>query len=171
MFCPSGSVASQRHSVVAGTLAVLALSAGLPAAALPEDAEQPIRWRADQAEGDMAARTVLTGAVRMDQGTLRVEAERMVIEYEQDKVVRIVAEGDPAHYRQLRQRDAEPVRAQARTIIYHAAEARVELIGQARLTQQGNEFRGQRISYDQTAGAIEAEDDENGVQMVWRPRR
>ena len=143
----------------------------MPAAALPEDAEQPIRWRADQAEGDMAGRTVLTGAVRMDQGTLRVEAERMAIEYEQDKVVRIVAEGDPAHYQQLRQRGAEPVRAQARTIIYHAAEARVELIGQARLTQKGNEFRGQKIRYDQAAGAIAAEDEENGVQMVWRPRR
>lgn len=170
MFSRIGSVAGPRRSA-AGALAVLALLAGPSAPALPEDAEEPIRWRADQAEGDMVGRTVLTGAVHMDQGTLRVEAERMVIEYEQGKVVRIVAEGDPARYRQLRRRNAEPVRAQARTIVYHAAKARIELIGQAQLAQESNEFRGRKILYDQTDGAIEAKDDEDGVQMIWRPQR
>ena len=148
---------------------MVAALAPLGAAALPEDADQPIRWRADQAEGEMAGHTILTGAVRMEQGTLRVDAERMVIEYQGDKVARVVAEGDLAHYQQTLRAGAEPVRADALKIIYHAAEERIELIGRARLTQQRHEFQGEVIHYDFRAGKVDAAGEEHGVRMVWAP--
>ena len=152
-------------AVVGSAAALLSLAA----AALPEDADQPIHWRADQAAGDMAGRTILTGAVHMEQGTLRVVADRMVIEYEGDAVVRVVAEGEPARYRQMLRQDGEPVEADAAQIIYHAKEERIELSGSARLTQARHEFRGEVIHYDFRAGIIDAVDERDGVRMVWAP--
>lgn len=136
------------------------------------DTQQPIHWRADHAEGDATGRTILTGDVRMEQGTLRVEADRMVIEYDGDRVVRITAEGDLARYRQQPRPDAEPVAADAERIVYHAVEERVELLGRAYLAQEPNEFRGEVIHYDVRAGRIDAAGDgEGSVQMIWQPER
>ena len=55
------------------------------------DAEQPIHWRADHAEGDATGRTILTGNVRMEQGTLRVEADRMVVKRKGESSLKVVA--------------------------------------------------------------------------------
>ena len=119
-----------------------ALLCAAAAGALPNDPEQPIHWRADHAEGDMTGRTVLTGGVRMDQGSLLVEADRMVIEYEAEQVVRITAEGDLAHYEQRPRADADLVKADAEKIVYHTAEERVELIGRAWLTHGAQRVPG-----------------------------
>lgn len=149
-----------------------ALLCAAAAGALPNDPEQPIHWRADHAEGDMTGRTVLTGGVRMDQGSLLVEADRMVIEYEAEQVVRITAEGDLAHYEQRPRADADLVKADAEKIVYHTAEERVELIGRAWLTHERNEFRGEIIHYDVRGGTIDAEGDgEGSVEMIWQPER
>ena len=154
-------------ALLAATLATLALSS----AALPEDSSQPIHLNADAAEGDISGRTVLTGSVRMDQGTMRVEADTMIIEHEGDKVIRITAMGDLAHYQQQLEADQALVNADAKTIIYHTVEERVELRGEALLTQNDNEFRGETIVYDIKAGKVDATSDENGgrVQVIWQP--
>ena len=85
-------------SKVAGPiLAVLVLLTSGSAAALPEDSDQPIHIRADTAEIDNQAETVIyRGSVQVDQGTLRVTADEMTIEYEDQKVIRIIAVGNPA---------------------------------------------------------------------------
>ena len=180
--------AAQRHRVLdvkpllyatALLLLRVAVSAGeaagpaeAPREAPGPDAEQPIHWRADHAEGDATGRTILTGDVRMEQGTLRVEADRMVIEYDGDRVVRITAEGDLARYRQRPRPDAGPVEADAERIVYHAAEERVELLGRAYLAQEPNEFRGEVIHYDVREGRIDAAGDGDGsVEMIWQPER
>ena len=152
-------------------VAVVALLCAAAAGALPNDPEQPIHWRADHAEGD-TGRTVLTGDVRMDQGSLLVEADRMIIEYQAEQVVRITAEGDLAHYEQRPRAGADLVKADAEKIVYHTAEERVELIGRAWLTHERNEFRGEIIHYDVRGGTIDAEGDGKGsVEMIWQPER
>ena len=163
-----------RHVKPLPYAALLLLCVAAPAVEAPpgDDAAQPIHWRADHAEGDATGRTILTGDVRMEQGTLRVEADRMVIEYDGDRVVRITAEGDLARYRQRPRPDAAPVEADAERIVYHAAEERVELLGRAYLAQEPNEFRGEVIHYDVRAGRIDAEGDGDGsVEMIWQPER
>ena len=161
-------------TLVETTLLCVAVSAAEEPRDAPSgpDAQQPIHWRADHAEGDATGRTILTGDVRMEQGTLRVEADRMVIEYEGDRVVRITAEGDLARYRQRPRPGAELVEADAERIVYHAAEERVELVGRAYLAQEPNEFRGEVIHYDVREGRIDAEGDGDGsVEMIWQPER
>ena len=154
--------------------AIVLLCVAAPAVEGPagDDAEQPIHWRADHAEGDATGRTILTGDVRMEQGTRRVEADRMVIESDGDRVVRVTAEGDLARYRQGPGPDTELVEAEAERIVYQAAEERVELVGRAYLAQEPNEFRGQVIHYDVREGRIDAAGDGGGsVEMIWQPDR
>ncbi len=140
----------------------------LPAGAVPEDAEQPIHIRADAAELDEAkGLATYRGDVRMDQGTMRVTADTMIIELKDEQVVKITAEGNRAHYQQRLRKDEAEVLADARTIIYHTQDERVELVGDAFLTQDGNEFTGQVITYDIRAGKVDATAKEaGGVQMI-----
>jgi lipopolysaccharide export system protein LptA len=148
---------------------------GIDAHALPGDADQPIHLFMDNAEGDMTGQTILTGSVSMDQGTLRVEAERMIIDREDDKVLRVTAEGterNRAYYHQQLKPDAELVKAKALKIIYHIANERIELIGSAYLTQEQNEFRGEMINYDIRRGKVVATSHEKRrVEMILHPTK
>ena len=141
------------------------------ALALPEDADQPIHIRADRAEVDQnAEKVVYRGSVQVDQGTMRVQAEEMTVEYREQKVVRITAHGTPARYQQLLEADKGEVKADARTIVYHTQEERVDLQGDAFLSQGGNEIAGEHIRYDIVAGKVNAESGEQGpVRVIVQP--
>jgi lipopolysaccharide export system protein LptA len=143
--------------------------------ALPEDADQPIHIEADRVEMDQNAGVVVyQGGVQANQGTMYVTADRMTVEYRDKKVVRIVATGEPAHYRQQLESDQGEVKARARTIVYHTQEERVQLERDAYLEQGGNEIAGELINYDIVAGRVNAESGEDGpvtvtVQPATRP--
>ena len=139
--------------------------------ALPEDADQPIHIRADNAEIDQEQQLVIyRGAVQVDQGTLRVNADKMTVEYADQKVVRITATGNPAHYQQQIEADEDQVKARSSTIIYHTQEERLDLVGDAYLFQEGNEITGDLIKYDIVAGKVDAQSDSEGpVRMILQP--
>jgi lipopolysaccharide export system protein LptA len=138
---------------------------------LPEDSDQPIHIRADTAEIDnQAERVIYRGSVQVDQGTLRVTADTMTIEYEDQKVVRIIAIGEPAHYTQQIEADEELVEADALTIIYHTRDERIELKEQANLEQEGSTLTGDLIIYDIVAGKVDATaEDDAPVRMILQP--
>ena len=128
-------IAHATHAAAAIGLA-LAVAAAAPAQALPEDAEQPIHILAESAEVErQEGRIVYIGSVRVEQGSLRVNAERMVVDYAAGKVVRITATGAPAHYTQDLEADAGQVEADASTIVYHTRESRIDLQGNAHLNK------------------------------------
>lgn len=159
---------SRRSAAIA---ALLAASSG--AWALPEDADQPINIRANEGQLDRVSRTgVYRGDVQVDQGTLRIKADKMTVEYKDQKVTRITFNGTPATYQQQLNADEEMVFANARTIVYHTQNERLELEGEAFLTQQGNELRGEQIEYDIVAGKVDAESAGKGpIQMTLQPDR
>lgn len=147
------------------------LALPLGAAAVPQDAEQPIHIQADRAEIDQTAeRVVYSGEVRVEQGTMQVTADEMTVEYKDQKVVRITAVGTPARYQQQLEIDQSVVRADARTIVYHTRDEKLDLRGDAFLIQEGNEIRGDLIKYDMVAGKVEAETESEGpVRMILQP--
>jgi len=154
--------------------ALLLLAAAVPQAfSLPEDADQPIHIKADSAEMDQeSGRVTYRGSVQMDQGTMRVTSDVMVIEVEDDQVVRITAEGELAHYEQQLKLEQSKVSADARTIVYHTQDERVELIGDAHLSQNDNEFKGERIHYDVRGGIVDASAADGGrVEMIFQPKK
>jgi lipopolysaccharide export system protein LptA len=139
--------------------------------ALPADSQQPIHIRADNAEIDNnSKRVIYRGSVQVDQGTLRVTADEMTVEYQDQKVVRIVAVGEPARYQQQLEADDEVVNADASTITYYTQDERVDLKGDASLEQEGSTVTGDFISYDIVDGKIDAAaEGDNRVQMVLPP--
>ncbi|MEE4381863.1 MAG: lipopolysaccharide transport periplasmic protein LptA [Pseudomonadales bacterium] len=160
--------------------ALLVVALALPggAAALPEDREQPIEIEADRAElDDATGRAVYSGSVRLDQGTLRVTADRLEIRTDRARVTRITAEGaedgEPARYRQIPREGEQPVRASAETIVYDTTTETIELSGDARLEQAEDRFEGDHISYDLRTRKVAAEAGRSGapVRMVIEPSR
>ena len=151
---------------------------------LPADADQPIHFRADNVEGDLlggglssstaddaflAKRVVATGSVQVDQGSMRLQADRVVIESVGDQITLIDAQGDPARYRQQPEPGAGFIEARATNIVYRPADARIELIGRALLTLDSDEFRGDVIAYDMRQGKVVASGENKGVEMVLQP--
>lgn len=159
------------HSL-ALTLAVSLLCiAASEAIALPEDAEQPIHIHSDSAELDQnKSVAIYHGSVRMEQGTMTVTGDKMTVELQDQLVVRIIAEGDRAHYQQQVKADESIVFADAKKIVYFTQEERVELTGNAYLTQDKNEFTGELIKYNVREGKVDATANGQGkVQMILQP--
>ncbi len=149
---PRPAAARAWLRVLACALALLAPSALAPSAlALPADRDQPIQIQADWAELDERKGTATYGGdVRMTQGTMLVQAERLVIHTDGDKVVKIVADGKPAapaRYQQQPRADQPVIQASAQHITYVTADQRIELRGAAQLTQKNNQFKGALIEY------------------------
>ncbi len=167
---PAGRHPARRGHEFRGLLLLLCLAAQ-PALALPEDASQPIHIRADAAEIDQNAELVIyRGGVLVEQGTLRVTADEMTVEYRDQKVIRITARGTPAKYQQQLELGEDDVKADASTIIYHTQDEKLDLKGNAFLRQEGNEITGDFIQYDIVAGKVDAKaSDQAPVRMVLQP--
>ena len=140
------------------------------AVALPEDASQPIHIEASRAEIDQnAERVTYRGSVQVDQGTMRVTADEMTVEYRDQKVVSITAHGSPATYQQQLDGSRGQVKADARTIVYYTQDERIDLQGEAFLSRGGDEIAGEHIRYDIVEGKVEAESGEQPVRMTLQP--
>lgn len=151
----------------------LAVAATAPALAAPADSEQPIHIEADEGVFDPDGVSVLTGAVALRQGSLRLNAFRMTLMAEESQLRRIVAEGDdeaPATFRQ-QPRPGEPVvRARAKRIDYAVAEQRITLQGDAFVAQADQEIAAEAIDWNLEAKRVEARSSEpGGVRMKWQP--
>ena len=143
---------------------------------LPSDSEQPIHIKADSAEMDQGQGTAhYFGEVRLDRGTLRVDADRMTIKLnDNDQLTQLTAHGGPdgkqAHFQQKVEIDKPDVVAYADTIIYFADKDKIELRGNAQLTQDGNELRGELILYDVTLGKVDASARPGGkIDIIFQP--
>ena len=75
------------------------------AIALPDDRDQPIRIEADEALRDeKQGFTRYEGHVRMDQGSLHIEADQITIYHDDKEADRILATGSPARLQQQPER-------------------------------------------------------------------
>ena len=183
------TLSARRELLLCG---LVALAFAGQARGLPEDAHQPVHFRADNVEGDLLAgglssaaagdaigdgtragfpakRILATGSVQIDQGTMRLEADRVVIESNGNQITVIDAQGDPARYRQRPGPGPGFIEAHADNIVYRPADARIELIGSARLTRDSDEFRGEVITYDIRQGKVVASGENEGVEMILQP--
>lgn len=151
-------------------LAILALH--LPALGLPNDREQPIEVDADRAVREAEFVTYL-GNVVINQGSLRIEAEKVVVTSRGSHVERIVATGAPAQFQQQQEPEQQPMRARAQTIDYHLDNALIVLTEQAAVWQEGSEVLGQRIEYQIESQTVRADGGGEGgdrVRMVLQPQ-
>lgn len=128
------------------------------AMALATDKQQPIHIESDSAtRNEKSGLTTYVGRVQMDQGSLRINASKVVIHSIKNEVSKIVATGLPAKYKQ-RPATAKPeVIATANTIEYFLTDEKLILIKNANLVQSdGTTLSGDRINYDMKDAVVKA---------------
>ena len=142
---------------------ILSLAALLLAAvASASENAQPIQVEADQLTVEESSGvSVYSGNVRVSQGPLHLIADEVRIYSTGDAVTRIVAsvqgEDRLARYEQLPGDDRMHVEGEAREIVYHLQEERLEFNGSAMLSQADETTgSGEKGEYDAAAGRVNA---------------
>jgi lipopolysaccharide export system protein LptA len=157
------------------TIALLWLSS--PAISLPSDKDQPINIQSDRAEQSTQKSdevTVYTGAVVMEQGSMRLEGDIVTI-YSKDRAVnKVISTGKPAYFEQQSEANESPVKAHGDKITYLIAKEVIVLLGNASVKQDESTVKGQRIEYHVDSEKIKAKgtkDKSTRVQMVIEPNK
>ena len=154
-------------------LAAAALVSASAVHALPEDSEQQIHIRADEGRFDPDGQSVLTGAVEIEQGTLRLTADRVTVATRDKGLHRIVAEGAaqaPVRFRQQINPDEPFANGRAEHVDYVVAKERLSLKGNAFLSVGEREFAGDVIFWDIKDGRVDARsEDPQGITVKWLP--
>ena len=129
-----------------------------------EDEGQTIIIESDIAErNETTGLTQYSGNVIIRQGSLRVDANKVEVFYQDNRVDRILCYGNPANYQQKTQ-TGDQVSASAETIEYHPADKIVKLKTDASLSRNGTSIKGDSINYDIVSETWRAKGDNESTQ-------
>jgi lipopolysaccharide export system protein LptA len=147
-----------KNNLVGLLVLVLAL-AGANVWALSTDREKPIEIEADAAERDESQGvTIYTGDVVIVQGTMKILGDVVTIYFSDDQdIIKVVAEGEPAKFEQLPDGDVDVQNAQAKTLEFHAGEDIIVLLGNAVSWQGESRMEAEKIVYDTRSGKVKAD--------------
>jgi lipopolysaccharide export system protein LptA len=157
---------------------LLALSSLLLAAALPfaaqartTDRTAPMDVAADRTDAMLGdnSDSILSGNVRITQGTLEVGADKAVIHRKAGDIDQIVLTGSPATLKQASD-TGEPMNASAGQIVYTLSSDLVVLTGSVVIEQPRGTLRGETIKYDLKTGRLDGGGDGSRVQMRILPK-
>ncbi len=144
------------------------------AQALPEDQQQPIHVTANSAIQENNTVTY-RGNVIIVQGTVRIEADQVVINHEKGKLQKATATGKPARFQQQPDADGGLITGSANTLIYHNSDQRVELLQDAFVDRDKSTVKSDRIEYLLPSKTVRADTSANNasgrVEMVLQPNQ
>lgn len=153
-------------------LLLISLLLPLSALALTTDQDQPINIEADTADlDDNAGTTIYRGNVIVTQGSLRLTGDTVTVFSPGRTLKKVIAEGNPARFRQRQDNKNEDMRAQSRIMTYLVDEEKLVLREDAHLWQGKDEISGNRIDYDlktEIGKAIRGEKER--VKVIIQPR-
>ena len=134
---------------------LLIVAIALPALAEQADSAKPTQIEANKMSADDARRTnTFEGNVIVTRGTLRIQADRIVVRQDKDGNQSATATGNPVRFRQ--RQDPKPpekegawMEGEAKRIELDDKAGRVELFESARVNRGGDEVAGDYILVDQ----------------------
>lgn len=137
---------------------------------LPTDRQQPFSTNADSVElNDKLGTTTLIGDVIIEQGSMRITADQVILHYNQNALTRVIALGVPAQYSQVPREGEQPVEAKAKQLEYNIDAETLQLIENASLVQEGGtSLSGNKINYDVRKAVVKAGSDitkQNGKRV------
>ncbi len=131
--------------------------------ALPDDRSKPIEIQANSAERDAKTGiTTYTGNVDVQQGSIHISANTVVLNSANNKLTKIHATGSPATYHQQLTGPKDVVDAQAINIYFDVAKNLITLQDSATLKQNSGSIKGNRIEYDTKAERVKAQASTSG---------
>lgn len=118
--------------------------------ALPSDKNETIRGSADNLTVDQKnGVATYTGSVKIQQGSLMITADSIVIHTNPDSSVeKMIATGNPARFQQQPEKDQGVVTAAAKKITYTPNNEHLLLVEDASVEQNGAVMSGPQIDYD-----------------------
>ena len=128
---------------------VVAAAAPVAVHALSTDREKPVVIEADEVEFDFktGVRTY-KGNVIVEQGTLLIRGDKIIVNYDGERVETATAWGNPAMFQQRPDGKDEDVIGKGKKIVLHQIDNTLTLITQASLKQGPDIARGNIIVYD-----------------------
>ena len=135
--------------------------------ALRSDRNQPIDIKADRVEVNQREQVShYIGNVRLEQGSLKIDADDLLVYLVKGSLNKIVITGKPARFEQQPENQQDMVKSQAEHMEYYASEEKLLLKQNAEVNQGGNHFRGDFIEYDTLTSTVKASKDANSQTRV-----
>jgi len=157
---------------VALSLILLALLLPLDSIAKTTDRSQPMDVESDHTDVEMGddGNAVLTGNVKITQGSLEVGADKATIQRQGGEISEVVLTGAPATLKQVND-NGETMNAQAAQITYYTAgKDLIVLSGGVVIEQPRGTLRGETIKYDLKTGRLDGGGDGSRVHMRIMPK-
>lgn len=153
-------------ALAAALISLLAPAIGF---ALASDRDQPIHIRSNSAErDDSKGITIYDGDVEMQQGSMQITANRVVIHNSGKDISLIIATGSPAQYQQTPDQGGQKITAKGLRIEYHLANDQVTLSREASLEQSdGTTLTGETINYDIGSAIVRANSGQGAQDRIY----
>jgi lipopolysaccharide export system protein LptA len=137
---------------------------------LKSDTDQPIHLEADSAEIDDAnQRSIYIGNVIITQGSIRITGDKVIVVQKGKASTgdEILASGRPATFRQeIEGKPGQFVTGRGKRIEYNSKSELLYLVDDAQLTQEGDTFTSDRITYDRERSLVKGGAAAKGKQRI-----
>jgi lipopolysaccharide export system protein LptA len=163
-------------SLLAFLCVCLFVAAPTTVLAADEDREQPLVINAGRASiDDLKGVTTYRDKVRVKQGSMQIDADSLIITYEEDgegerTITLVTAEGKPVSFQQRGANDSI-IKANAERIEFYLQKDMLHLIGKARVEQDKDSFSGDYMIYDVKRSILTADGGKEGVTVTLQPRK
>jgi lipopolysaccharide export system protein LptA len=153
------------------SLMLLAVLLPFDAIAKTSDRTQPMDVESDRTDVEMGDNgdAVLTGNVKITQGSLEVGADRATIQRSNGEIAQVVLTGAPATLKQVND-NGEPMNARAAKIVYTLDSDLVVLTGGVVIEQVRGNMRGESVTYDLKTGRLNGGGNGGRVKMTILPK-
>jgi lipopolysaccharide export system protein LptA len=156
-------------------IVLFALSLGLIdcADARKADRQQAMDINANNGDWSTAESGIseLSGAVHIEQGSLKIDADKARIQHGKKEIESVVLFGTPARLQEELDDGSGMVNASAREIQYDLNKNEVLLIGAVEVKKPRGKLTGERIRYDLGSGRMNAEGGSSRIQMRLEPAK
>ena len=129
------------------TITLITLSGHV--SALDSDKTAPVAADADTTSIDFrTGKRILTGNVVVTQGSMSIEAAKIVLEYKNSELDIATAYGNPVKFKQIPEGHTEHVFGEGKQLKLEQSKDLITLTKNAKLTQKGNVITGKVIYYN-----------------------
>jgi len=128
------------------------------------DREKPIHLESDRVVvDDMKQTSIFEGSVELTQGTLRIQAEKIVLTQDKHGYKHCTATGKPASFRQKHEGTDEYMEGYGERIEYDTRAEMVDFFVQARVKTAQDDVKGDHITYSTRTEVFQVSGDPGNI--------
>jgi len=142
--------------------------------ALEGDTSEPVTIESNSGfYDDKKGLSIYTGKVVVIQGSMRMDADKVVVYMENREIQKLVATGKPVKFQQTPEEGKEDVHGDALTAEYYPETKLLIMLKEAVVWQGKNSTASERIEYDRISEVVKAGDSESAnkrVHVILQPK-